>query len=46
VIAKQSREGWFPTRGTSGFRFGTNPGAPSFDVPPFLTQGVHILDGL
>jgi len=25
VIAKQSREGWFQSRNTSGFRFGTTP---------------------
>jgi len=25
VIAKQSREGWFPSRATAGFRFGTTP---------------------
>jgi len=25
VIAKQSREGWFPSRAAAGFRFGTTP---------------------
>ena len=25
VIAKQSREGWFQSRNTAGFRFGTTP---------------------
>ena len=25
MIAKQSREGWFQSRNTSGFRFGTTP---------------------
>jgi len=25
VIAKQSREGWFPSGATAGFRIGTTP---------------------
>ena len=37
MIAKQSREGWFPIRAIAGFRFGTIP-APIMRWDTLLTH--------
>src|SRR6185369_11926872 len=44
VIAKQSREGWFQSRDTSGFRCGTTPALRA--TPPDSGGVPHILNGI
>jgi len=42
VIALQSREGWFQSRNTAGFRFGTTPALRA--IPPDSGGELRLLE--